>query len=318
MLCSVAAQDKKGAESSLELQVTLTDSSFFKGRPTQSDLPFKSSVGQIQLKLERVVYIAFSPEQPSVVQFRNADEMRGEPMFKALEIEALFGRVRIPRELIQSISVRSTPTAWEGFCQSMVVFYDFNAAGPQAQNQADAKHHARVREAAWVARGRVGGAYRFDASGQFITTPHHKDLSPPQVTLAGWLHPTAGGGWQGAMMKCTSGSWADGYGLSMYSGDAENIYFFINFYSTTRVKAPIPLHQWTHVVGTYDGRELRIYINGRLADQLAYAEGLKTNTLDLMIGQGTGGYAWKGQLDEMMLFNRALTANEVRALFESY
>src|SRR5262249_55061829 len=80
---------------------------------------------------------------------------------------------------------------------------------------------------------------------------------------------------------------------------------------------------WHHVVGTYDGSFVRLYVDGaeigngnELDNILGY--GLPT-TNDLFIGTygGIAGYSFNGLIDEPAVFNRALTAAEVRERFNA-
>ncbi|MEM7395237.1 MAG: LamG domain-containing protein [Verrucomicrobiota bacterium] len=176
-----------------------------------------------------------------------------------------------------------------------------------------------MEKAAWTPEGVVGGAYTFNEVYKYIQVDNTDVLSPEQVTAACWIYPTGHSGYHGALIKSTSGVWGDGYGLTMYSGDSKHIYFFVNAYVYYRVKAPIEMNQWAHLVGTYDGKEVRIYKNGKLIESMAYKAKLKTNTSHLYIGQGrSNGYPWPGAIDEAMLFRRALSAQEVTALYDRF
>lgn len=83
----------------------------------------------------------------------------------------------------------------------------------------------------------------------------------------------------------------------------------------------IPLHRWHHLAGTYDGRVSRIYLDGVLRNA-ANASGIVSYSYanDVILGAeaGTGnqpdsrcaGY-FKGGLDEVRIYNRALSYGEV-------
>jgi hypothetical protein len=75
--------------------------------------------------------------------------------------------------------------------------------------------------------------------------------------------------------------------------------------------------KWTHAVLTYDGTSVRCYVNG-LAAGSAYGVSLNTAGLaPLVLGNmvGTDGEGFTGWVDDVRLYNRALTATEVRNLF---
>jgi hypothetical protein len=77
--------------------------------------------------------------------------------------------------------------------------------------------------------------------------------------------------------------------------------------------------RWTHVAGTYDGANMRIYVNGVLVATAAKTGTLTTNNVaDAWIGRdpaGTG--AFDGILDEVRLYDHALTVNEIVSLMSA-
>lgn len=95
---------------------------------------------------------------------------------------------------------------------------------------------------------------------------------------------------------------------------------------TTQV---LPTKQWSFIVATYDGVNLRIYLNGSLAGAAAHAAGIFPGSPPLGIGglpqtglsvrlpYPYGQFYWPfmGLLDEVSLYNRALTDGEVAAIY---
>jgi hypothetical protein len=79
---------------------------------------------------------------------------------------------------------------------------------------------------------------------------------------------------------------------------------------------PVPMGKWTHIAAVFDGTYLRLYVNGvsgtkRSAYGVLPADG--TNALG--IGDlATGGHPFGGNIDDVRLYNRALTTAEVLAL----
>jgi len=86
----------------------------------------------------------------------------------------------------------------------------------------------------------------------------------------------------------------------------------------TTLTAPQPLRssQWSHVAASYDGAALRLYVNGLLIAQTNYSAGIFEGVDDVGIGaipyQQRSWYSqWAGYLDEISLYNRALSDSEI-------
>jgi hypothetical protein len=81
--------------------------------------------------------------------------------------------------------------------------------------------------------------------------------------------------------------------------------------STTVISAGV----WYHVVGTYDGSTVRLFINGLLENSTSHSGNLSASTQNNLIGK-SGDALFAGQLDDIRIYNRALTAGEVSQLWQ--
>lgn len=91
------------------------------------------------------------------------------------------------------------------------------------------------------------------------------------------------------------------------------------FYSSSN----IIYSTWTHLAGTYDGSTLKIFINGNLDISYNYISSLQINQDNILFGRqkGTNVYAdnfnMVGKLDDIGIWNRALTQQEISTLYAS-
>jgi hypothetical protein len=151
----------------------------------------------------------------------------------------------------------------------------------------------------------------------------HESLRPKKLTICVWVHPNSltqsSSSYRGILAKCTSGSWSHGYGLARYPGSPD-VHFFVNYYGAEAAHAPIPDNTWTHLVGTYDEQTLTLYVNGLKASEAIptgrYGGAIRHGNSPLLIGQAPDGYGWFGKLDDVMLFNRVLSAVEINQLYQ--
>ena len=79
----------------------------------------------------------------------------------------------------------------------------------------------------------------------------------------------------------------------------------------------VPLNTWTHVSVTYDSTTttMKLYFNGVLEDTNTSVDAVSDPTVQ--IGGFIGNNLWNGSLDEVTLFNRALSDSEIQALYNS-
>jgi hypothetical protein len=151
----------------------------------------------------------------------------------------------------------------------------------------------------------------FDGVDDVGTVPDSATLKPSNVTIEAWVKPSTGMLTYASVATKTALN-SDGY--AMYSGNGA-IHFWVNDYTHNVWTAALPTNAWSHVVGTYDGAKIKIYLNGTLVDQLVYSSPMAYSTAPLLIGDAAGAstYHWTGGLDDVSIYNRALTANEVAA-----
>ncbi len=178
----------------------------------------------------------------------------------------------------------------------------------------------------WVNDGKFGKALSFDGTDDYLSIGPVDSLKISNaITLSAWVNfdtiPT-GLTETTIMSNNNSGGW----GLlpnQVESGKIET-YFYIN---SAYQKAGFNLSEisagtWYHIVGTFDGTDSKIYLNGALKDTVT-AAGTISNPSNVkpLIGAnpGTGdnvdGDYFDGKIDEVQIFSSALTADQIKQLY---
>ncbi len=77
--------------------------------------------------------------------------------------------------------------------------------------------------------------------------------------------------------------------------------------------AALPLNAWSHLAATFDGATVRLFVNGVQAGSLPFAGSMAASTGPLRLGgNGVWGEWFAGLIDEVRVYSRALTANEIQ------
>src|SRR5262249_48823461 len=133
------------------------------------------------------------------------------------------------------------------------------------------------------------------------------------MTLEAWVKPRmVTNVWRDVIYKGN-----DNYALeaaSDHSGVPAGGSTFGGAWVATYGPTALPLYTWRHLALTYDGATLRLYVNGVQVSSLARTGSLPTSTNPLQIGgDSIYGQYFKGKIDEIRVYNRALSASEIQA-----
>lgn len=160
--------------------------------------------------------------------------------------------------------------------------------------------------------GEANSAATFDGINDAVVVPDAAAPKPATVSVEAWVKPNAAiPNFASVATKTTATTWSDGYGMFALNG---GMAFWVNDDDANRVfTAALPAGTWSHVVGTYDGSTIKVYLNGVLVQSLAHSAPLTHSSSPLLIGNavGAGNFHWSGGLDEVAVYGRALTAAEV-------
>jgi hypothetical protein len=183
--------------------------------------------------------------------------------------------------------------------------------------------------------GLSGQALKFNGTNSYIEIPDSSNLDGyTAMTVCGWgkltsysaadhlrtmiVKPehTAGNSASNPFYLWTLGVNPSGtifYGISTGAADSQ-----VNMVSLSSI---FTRNAWNHMCGVYNGSTMRIYYNG-VMDSGASSTSITigNDAYSALIGgfMGAGGYedAWNGQLDEIRLYDRALSASEIQDLYK--
>lgn len=173
--------------------------------------------------------------------------------------------------------------------------------------------------------GNANKAYNFvGTSYQEIQVPANASLQPAgAVTMAAWVYLTSTSTWATVICKRydNNNDPYNSYGLglntfptnSKWSGGISN--GTVGSLSSAVSSANAPLNQWVFLVSTYDGANVKLYENGVLVATTPKTGNIGYSSLPFRIGGAVNGQNMTGKIDDVRIYNRAISACEVLELY---
>ncbi|MHC4585790.1 MAG: LamG domain-containing protein, partial [Planctomycetota bacterium] len=177
-------------------------------------------------------------------------------------------------------------------------------------NDALGRHNGIVHGAT-LAKGRSGQAYHFDGNNDYIII---KDFSLKTFSFSAWVK-TESNSVNNRRIFLLDGR-ENFYSLQGNVGGAIGLYITDDI-EMNEYDWRFEVGKWTHIAVTYNGNKVNIFKNGNLTEtaKATFAQRIHG---DVYIGgiesYDRGGF-WQGMIDEVALFDRALSAKEVDNLF---
>lgn len=172
--------------------------------------------------------------------------------------------------------------------------------------------------------GVVGQAFDFDGSYRRVSIADSPGFQLTNaMTLEAWVYPRAYGGF--ITFRGDNRAGLDNWTLDTYQAGYVNFTLVDEVNNSASVRAALALNQWQHVAATWDRASgaLKVYINGVLGAQTnstLVPIGILDPASEPAIGIGNHGgtfhqFPFNGLIDELGIYNRALTANEIAGIF---
>jgi len=200
---------------------------------------------------------------------------------------------------------------------SQVLYLPFDHDdGSYARDRSGYDNHGTIYGAT-LATGKIGMARNFDGVDDYVEVPHNVSLDiTDAITIGLWIKtPTPEKDFGGLLIKGTSGSFV--YDFSLWGTTRRLRFgFFVGEYVTVYGATLLSANRWYHVVATYSQEEgvARIYLDGVVDGTLSENRPISTNTLSLYTGYRGDAHPFDGIIDEVHVYNRALSEDEIARL----
>lgn len=191
-------------------------------------------------------------------------------------------------------------------------------------------NHGTAQGDATTAPGLFGRAGRFSGNEGSHSVELDIPIGTTPFTMAMWIRPTGLSTFGGGDPSEVPAVWGFTLNGEFGMNDQQVIYSIVdqqldwdimmdhhmcNMWLSTP-PGSVPLHTWTHLAFRWDTQSAQIFVNGQQVDSGSDTCGyLEPNTL--FIGADRFGYnIFNGSIDELMIWDRILDADQIRQIYE--
>jgi len=204
----------------------------------------------------------------------------------------------------------------------LVVYLPFDdGSGTTAKDLSGNKHDGQITKAKWV-DGKFGKALEFNGTDSFVEIEYAEDLNITEgITLGAWVIANLP---FTTVFKGIINAKKSNYGpylLQSATGSVGELgIYFGGTWTYVQTKSVLVADEFHHLVATYDQKDgMKIYFDGELSGTNAGTKGpIDENTDEGVVVGHNYGLAdrwWDGVIDEVVIYNRALSKDEVALLY---
>jgi hypothetical protein len=162
-----------------------------------------------------------------------------------------------------------------------------------------------------VVEGKVGEALKFDGEDDYVKVPHSEELDfqTDEATVEAWIYPNAIEADKHTLYR--KADVTDKFIIRLNGSNLE-LYLQTDADSNNVMAGDIQANRWQHVLGRYDGSNLEVFIDGISVGSVEHSGDLVSDVADAYIGSRPSDRRYNGIIDEIRLYNRALSEAEIR------
>ena len=197
----------------------------------------------------------------------------------------------------------------------LVAAYTFNeGSGTTLHDSSGNGNNGTIVNATWTTAGNYGDALSFNGANAMVNIPNAASLDlTTGMTLEAWVNPSV-----------VSNNYTD----VIYKGNDNYILSATNYPDgvpaaggtvgssdvNANGTAALPTNTWSFLTSTYDGSDLRLYVNGTQVAVYGLIGSLVTSTDPLQIGgDSIYGQFFQGLIDQVRVYNVALTPLQIQS-----
>ena len=202
-----------------------------------------------------------------------------------------------------------------GKTEGLKGYWNFDEGEGRFAKNVVGTNHGRIQEDLKWVEGKQGKALQFNGQG-YVSIPHEDFFNAPNFSICVWTKLERTYDYQYIIWKDGT-QWPEegpGRRIDIWVEVTGPVTVVWNYENRLDGRKVIADGKWHHIAEVYDGKSIKLYIDGTLDGQAEPSGKLPTNDLPMWIGARPGGVAAKGIIDEVYFYDRALSEQEVKNL----
>ena len=340
-------EDTRESTPHITIVVDLIDGSSLKGVPSIDAIGLETAYAKLNISLSEIYRITISDDhETAAITLANGDLLTGV-FDTSIEMKTLFGVFSVnPANISEVLILKGNHGG--ALTRGLVLHYAFDHDKEVIEDSSESENNGTLHNAKLVDNERYGRVLSLDGENDRVRIPNKPSLEiVKELTLAYCINITTfgPGGYANerafVINKGRDFWWNPTYALGFNKGSGSGRSrwpgrpgpFPALFHvckatgaqngggKTLSSKTKLKTGEWYHVAGTYNGEELKIYINGKLENTAEYTGSLRSDKAPVFLGGGNlSSIEWGNHftanclLDKVRIYNRALSSSEIAHL----
>ncbi|MFC1461389.1 LamG domain-containing protein [Verrucomicrobiota bacterium] len=293
----------------------------------------QTTYAKLDIPLKLIVDIKIEDDhERASFQLQNGDKVKGVLNLKPIELETIFGNITVGIEHINSIRIHQGDALAESVRKGLVLHYSFDHDEKEKISDRSGKENdGTIHGAKWTPKGKNRAAYVFDGVDDYIDmdldSSIPKGIGKGSFAVAVWLKsqtPRSGPGY--VIEQHIRGAPWTGIYLSVEptnfrfrTDDTGGVPTSSALFDVSKI---VDDEEWHHYVAVREDSVLYLYLDGvKKVEKRVPLVNLSANYAGpLRMGahcQDGKCANYNGAIDEVMIWNRALSEKEVEQLYNS-
>ena len=184
-------------------------------------------------------------------------------------------------------------------------------------------HDGQIQGNPELVKGQFGSALKFSGASDFVNCGNDESFNLDTFTVAFWANMPTTQGWNHMVSRGSHVGWGDAgsvnWGVMTVNNEKKFLFEIFENTEWTGINSDVSLEQWHHVVATYDGDKMELYIDGiSRGSEMGVQVELDASREFRIGGISTAGPIpanfFNGSIDEVVYFNTVLSEEDIQVL----